>query len=368
MRWRILAILMWVAFLKITFAILLYNMPGETATSGNFYGAETSFSWLYLFAAWDSGYYISLAADWYPSWLTRVWAYFPLYPACIRLVGLLGLNLWLAGFLIAQIAGFASILVFQKVSSQYLGEVGSLSATALYFLLPPVFVFTTVIYSESLFLLLSLTTWYAHVKGKSKVAAIFASLTALTRAYGLLILLPMGYDMLRRKQFRKLRPLGIPIATFIGWLSYSYLRTGNAVASFAAQSYWNTPIVSEIRNSIRFFLLSGDLRVLGFLQQFQLVAVIGGLLIVPLMVLCVRVWKIDRSLGVFSGSFVVAISLVAVSSIQGLISLPRYLSFIFPVGMALKTRRKWLLSIGVAFLSILDIVGWWLFLFTSSFH
>ncbi|HXZ90202.1 MAG TPA: mannosyltransferase family protein [Candidatus Dormibacteraeota bacterium] len=354
--------------MKGAFAAILYYSPWKTSAPWNLYGAKMQFSWMYLFAAWDSGAYHELAANWYPSSLNPLWAYFPLYPACIRLFGFLGLDLWLGAFLVANVAGFLSILMFHKVARAYLAEADSYSATALYFLLPYVFVFTTVSYTESLFLLLSLMTWYAHIKGRDVRSTVFASLTTLTRAYGLLMLIPMGYNFLKNREFRRLSVLVLPIATFLGWISYGFLRTGNALASFAAQSYWTSPTALQIRDSLSSFFMTGDLGVFQLVERFEVVMIVGFVTIVFIAWLCIRTWRIDKSLTVYSTTFLLAMSLVVGIYIQNFISLSRYLSLIFPVGLSLTTSRKWLLYSAIVLLSLLDLTAWWMFLFTQSFH
>jgi hypothetical protein len=357
-----------ITFLKGIFALVIYYWPGKTAASWNLYGVRMPLDWLYLFGAWDSMEYHMLAANWYPSTLNPLWAYFPLYPASMRLLGLLGLDLWFAGVLVSATAGCVSILIFQKVATAYLDEVESLGATALYFLLPPVFVFTTVSYTESLFLLLSLMTWYAHIKGRETSSTFFASLTVLTRAYGLLILIPLAYDFLRCKEFKKLGLLGFPFAVLFGWFSYGFLKTGNVLAPFTAQSYWNTPTVIQIREDIRLLLMNGDMRILQLLVRFESLFVIGILFIALITWLCIHTWRTDRSLGVYSFTFLLSIGLVAVTFIQTFVSLPRFLSLIFPSGLSMRTKRKWLLFIALGLLGSFDLLAWWMFLFTDSFH
>ncbi|MGA3297772.1 MAG: mannosyltransferase family protein [Candidatus Bathyarchaeia archaeon] len=369
-RWEAspLVALLLIGFLKAFFALVIFYLPGKVHEPWNLYGVKMPTDWLYLFAAWDSGFYHAIATDGYPSVLNALWAYFPLYPACIRLVGLLGLNLWLAAFLVVEVAGFSSILVFQKIASTYLDKAEVTFATILYFLLPPVFVFTTVSYSESLFLLLSLLTWYSHIKKKEAFSAIFASLTVLTRAYGLLILVPLGYDFLHSKQFKNLRLLLYPLVAFVAWLLYGFSKTGNFLAPFSAQSYWNSAVVNQIRDSVSRFILHGDSGMFNFLFQFQLLIAFSILFLVVITFLCIRTWNLDRSLGVYSCTFLLGIGFLAVALIQTFVSLPRFLSLIFPAGISLRSKRRWMLRVMLGLFASLDLIAWWMFLFTNSFH
>ena len=363
-----LGVLLLIGFLKAVFAIVIFYLPGKVHEPWNVYGVKMPTDWLYLFAAWDSGFYHAIAANGYPSVLNDLWAYFPLYPASIRLVGLLGIDLWLAAFLVVEIAGFTSILVFQKIASTYLNKAEVISVTILYFLLPPVFVFTTVTYSESLFLLFSLLTWYSHIKKKEVFSVTFASLTVLTRAYGLLILVPLGYDFLHSKQFKNLGLLLFPFVAFVAWLSYGFSKTGSFLAPFSAQSYWNSAIVNQIRNGLGGFIVHGDTGVFSFLFRFQLLLAFGILFLGLITFLCIRTWKLNRSLGVYCCTFLIGIGFLAVALVQTFVSLPRFLSLIFPAGISLRSRRKWMLRVMLGLFASLDLLAWWMFLFTESFH
>lgn len=358
----------YIMLLRALFAIVIYYLPGKAAEPWNVYAAKMPYDWLYLFTAWDSRAYHSLAANWYPAVMDPHWAFWPLYPASIRLLGLLGLDLWLGGFVIAELGGLLSILVFLRIASAYLSNVQSFAATALYFTLPPVFIFTAVSYTESLFLLFTLMAWYTHIKGRETSAAVFASFAALTRVYGLLIVVPLAYDFLHSRQFRKSALLAIPISSFVGWLSYAYFRTGDALAPLTAESYWNTPVAIQLRESIDRFFLSGDLRVFGYMTKFQLLALLGGTFVIVMLWLCTRTWKLDKSLGVYSFTFLLSLVSAAVAFIPAFVSIPRFLSTIFPLGLPLKTTRTRFLVALLCLLAVLDLLAWWMFLFTDIFH
>ncbi len=354
--------------LRALFAIVIYYLPGKAAEPWNLYAAKMPYEWLYLFAAWDSRAYHYLAANWYSPVVDRYWAYWPFYPASIRLLGFVGLDLWSAGFLVAELGGLMSIFVFQRIALTYIGEAESFAATTLYSTLPPVFVFTAVSYSESLFLLFTLLAWFTHMKGKETGAAVFASFAALTRVYGLLILVPLAYDFQHSKQLRKLAFLAAPVGIFLGWLSYAYFRTGDAFAPITAELYWNTPVAIQLRESIDRFLLFGDLRVFGYMTKFQLLAFIGATFVIVMLWLFTRTWKLDKSLGVYSFTFLLSLLSAAVAFIPAFVSIPRFLSTIFPLGLPLKTTRTRFLIALLCLLAVLDLLAWWMFLFTDIFH
>jgi len=136
-----------------------------------------------LFFAHDSGYYVDIAESWYPPYLAPVWHVFPLYPSMIRVAHLLGVDVSVSAVVIAVGCGLISVPIFQIIVEHYFSKRYAMIATLLYFLLPPVFVFTGVAYSESLFLLFTLLAWYCHLRGheeRSLIAAVLGSVARLT--------------------------------------------------------------------------------------------------------------------------------------------------------------------------------------------
>jgi hypothetical protein len=283
----------------------------------------------------------------------------------IRLLGFTGVDLWFAGIIIANTAGLATIPAFQMTAENYLNKSEASLSTILYFLLPPVFVFTTVSYTEPVFLLFSILAWYTHEKGNDFGAAILASFAALTRVYGLLIVVPLAYDL---RHSKRVAFLMIPLAVFVGWLSYAYLRVGNALAPFDAQSFWRAPIEAQFLDSVNRFFSTGDLRLFQYLTHFWFFAVLGVTSLSFVTWLCIRSSRLDRTLGVYSFTFLFSILSAVIAFIPTLVSMPRFLSFIFPVGFSLRTQRKLLVIVSLIALAFVDFAAWWMFLFTTVFH
>ena len=76
-----------------------------------------TWSWLWLFNAFDSLHFVLIAIHGYSH---PEYAYFPAYPSLIFLVGRLTGNYWFGAFLIAQIFALGSIFVFQMLAEQYM--------------------------------------------------------------------------------------------------------------------------------------------------------------------------------------------------------------------------------------------------------
>jgi hypothetical protein len=325
-----------------------------------------AYDWLYLFSAWDTDYYLSIARSWYPQNLSPSWAFFPLYPALIRLGStILVVDVSVTAFAISVTASMVSIVVFQRVGEHYMHYRDALVATFLYFLLPPVFTFSFALYTEPLFLALTLAAWYLHIKSRDCKAAAIAALASLTRAYGILIILPIAVDNLRKSEFRKLRYLLIPISSLAGWLFYGFVATGVWLAPPAAQSYWQSPNALSLQHNL-LALLEGNLNVWSALAPYAPIAAVGVVSLAFTLFLTSRVVRMDRSLGLYLCTSLGAIAYFAFLAAN--LSLPRYLAFLFPIGLALKLKSLVPLFVALILLWILDYFAWLAFLTTTFFH
>lgn len=319
------------------------------------------YDWLYLFGAWDTGYYYSIAQAWYPSHAGPEWAFFPLYPGLTRVLLLLGMNLYLAAFAVAALSGLISIPLFFKVARRYLLNGQALNATLLYFLFPPIFVFVGVSYSEPLFLLLTLLTWHYHKCHKDVRAAMAAGLASLTRPYGVLIVLPLIYDHLNRRS-GKLVLMTIPLILASVWLLYGYLLSGS-ITILSARAYWTSSNSVIFRESLTRLLLGNVAEIgvlLGFAQRYSLEAVAAVTSVVLFLWLLRRIIRLDRALAAYALASLAVIAYF--NFIPGFGSFPRYIAFIFPFGLVLHTRHRALFTGALALSIIFDFVAWWAFL------
>lgn len=121
--------------------------------------------------------------------------FYPLYPACICLLSsLTGISTALAGILISQLCyGMASVIFYRLAAAICRRPMAALLAFWLY----PFGYFALGVYTEGLFLFLSLGCLYALMRKKWLRAGVFGLLCALTRSQGVLLLLPAVYLVLR---------------------------------------------------------------------------------------------------------------------------------------------------------------------------
>ncbi len=359
-----------VVALRVAYATVLYDtlrLGGAFSTPFvGFWKTTMPFDWLYLFSAWDTAYYQLIALSWYPPFQAPVWAFFPLYPAATRLLILAQVNNWLAAFLISTACGLLSIPVFLKMAEKYLSPRQAMTSTLLYFLLPPVFVFSGVSYSEPIFLLFSLLSWHFHRERKELKASVSAALCSLARPYGILIGVPLAYEYLKHKQPGRLVYLLIPMFTLGAWSIYGTLRTHVPLPMFTAGWYWHTPTASRILENLM-QLAQGDLTAIGPLLPYAPLALTIIASLALTVFLGYLAFRIDKSLALYILVTVCIIAAVTRGNPAATRSFPRFLGFLFPIGLPLHTSRRWLLVLSVIALLVLDYISWLAFL-TDGFY
>jgi Gpi18-like mannosyltransferase len=124
-------------------------------------------------------------------------AFFPLYPMLMRAASIpLGGNLILTGFMISNLAFFGGLIFLYLLTELEFDSDSAKHATVYLAFFPASFFFSSV-YTESLFLLLSVATMYFAREQKWMTATIFGILTAATRNLGILMWALVLWEWLR---------------------------------------------------------------------------------------------------------------------------------------------------------------------------
>jgi len=134
---------------------------------------------------------------------TRFWAFPPLFPLTIRLLvyfSPLPLTYPVAALLAANFFSLLSLIAFFSLSKIYSSDRKSIISTLLFAFFPPVFVYGSVAYSEHLFLLFFILSWYFFEKKNFSRSGFFLALASLTRFPGVLIFIIYTILYLRRKK------------------------------------------------------------------------------------------------------------------------------------------------------------------------
>jgi Mannosyltransferase (PIG-V) len=322
-------------------------------------------------ARWDSVWYLAIARDGYADAPGHAkTAFYPLYPLLVHAGGWIAGSQLVAGLLISLVCFFVALVLLARLAAIELGPEDARGTLLLVAFFPTAFFFSAV-YSESLFLMLSVGAVLAARRGRWAWAGIAGALAAATRNSGVLLLVPVALLFLygpradrepavalqRAGRWARLRPRH-PLAPAALWLAliplglgaylaYCGIALGEWFAPFHAQALWLrhfSPLGAVPKGASaawdglrqlvhgkatpRYFTEAGgdpfvnagqSLLLLGFLA-YALVALVGALRRLP-----------------FAYGAYAAVALAATLSYpidaQPLASLPRYVLAIFPLQM-----------------------------------
>ncbi len=161
-------------------------------------------------AHWDGVWFVRIAADGYRAhWDSQ--AFFPLYPLLVR-VAATGVGDYVVAGLVVSLAAYAgAMVVLFKLARAELGARVALWSVVLVSVFPTALFFQAV-YSESLFLLLTLLVFWWARGGRWALAGAAGLLAVLTRSSGLLLVLPLALLWWEQRRGAPLRLPGGPAA------------------------------------------------------------------------------------------------------------------------------------------------------------
>ncbi len=207
---------------------------------------------LYPFANFDGAYYLKIAANGY----TINAGFFPLFPLSIHLISSIFISNmpfltteYLSGSILVGLYFIFGLTVFYKlIRLDYENQVAALSIVFL--LIFPTSFFFAGIYSESLFLLLSLLAFYFARKKNWFWAGIAGSLLSATRVVGIAIFPSLLYEYFKNEKNKSPIKLLSIFLTPLGLISYAFynlLRWGNPFYFIQAQgNFQNNRTVDSI--------------------------------------------------------------------------------------------------------------------------
>jgi hypothetical protein len=220
---------------------------------------------------WDAVWFVRIAEHGYG--LKRA-AFFPLYPMAMRAVtGVVG-RTDLAGILVSSICYTAALIILYRLVKEEFDARTALWAVVLLSFAPASFFFQAV-YSESLFLFMTVASFAAARKGHWMLAGTAGLLATLTRSAGLTLVVPLAWMWLEQRRGNAITLPGSvarqPLLSArparlssLGWLlmvplglglfmAYTWVRFHNALLFVAAQNYWHRhfsfPMVAVVRGA-----------------------------------------------------------------------------------------------------------------------
>jgi Mannosyltransferase (PIG-V) len=193
-----------------------------------------------VWARWDSVWFLRIAEHGYGSARGAAAAFYPLYPAAVALLGrvLFG-HYVLAGILVSLAASFASFLLLYRIAEERLGADGARRAV-LYLAVFPFALFLQAVYSESLYLLLTLAAFMLAERRRFLAAGTVTGLALLTRPTAAALLPALALLAWReRDRFRALTSLAIAPLLFAAYPLYLWAAEGDPWQFLHAQRSWS---------------------------------------------------------------------------------------------------------------------------------
>ncbi len=219
---------------------------------------------------WDSFYYLNIAIDGYKN-ITSV--FFPLYPFLIKIFSFFVGYHW-AGFLVSWISIALSLFVFYKLLALRYQDEKNIIRTITLLMFSPFAMFFTAYYTESLFLLLSLSFFYFLKTKRWFIASIFAYLACLTKNIGIILLAVYLYEYWQTYKIKFNVNLFYSLFILLGPLSYiifCYFAFGDPLSFITEQANWPLHSFSLPWESFyKYLTFSNDLNLSNYLSLYEI--------------------------------------------------------------------------------------------------
>jgi hypothetical protein len=299
------------------------------------------------FSRWDAWHYARIADTGYPVGDPSRAAFFPLFPTLIRsLAEVVGRTdrpgLYAAAVVVANVCLVLATMALIALARLDLDDAAA-RRSAWYLLVFPTSLFLSAGYSESLFLVLTLSAFLACRGGSWLTAGLLAGLAALSRPVGVVLVLPFAVEAFLewraghlpgwRSWWRPAVGVALPGIFLLVWMWYLWMRLGDPLAFLHAQGRWDRTVGPPWNTLLEF--VSGRLTLAtGFHSltdlAFTIIGIAGAIL----------TWRWFRpSYGVWFAAMLLVPLMTG-----SLVSMPRFVLVMFPLYLVLAVlgRRQWL--------------------------
>ena len=314
------------------------------------------------------------------------YAFFPLYPLSIAALYSI-LPLHVAAFVATNTISALAFLALYALTLAYFSDKGLAFRCLLLLMFYPFSVFYQAYFTEGLFLLLAVLSFYFLKKGRVGLSVLCGALLALTRPTGVVIVVPLLVLAIKQglpapnraaKRAEKLRgQTGIPISAIdwsrsriaclaslglVPYLAFNYFQTGHWNYFALAQKRWGFEGSAFLGNFLNNTVVAGS-------NFFRLTFLTGDhdcqvdylAMVLTLAVLVLSFKRLPLELWTFS-----ALQWLVPLLLKDLMSFSRYMSISFPlfIYLALAVKRKWvfgvMLGLSIAAFMVIDgrMVTW----------
>lgn len=279
---------------------------------------------------WDAIWYLRIALEGYAE--ARKCAFFPLMPVLSKLTSYIIPDIAWAGLLLSFILGLAAAVYFYNLARQEHGDRTAWISLAL-FLSAPTAVFYTSMYTEPLFFLLAVASFYHMQRREWLAAALMAGLASATRNVGILLVIPLVWEYVleakenRRNIFPGIVPLVmLACSGLAAYMIYLQIVHKDALMFLHAAQTWT----ARSSLSCPFLNIVNELKNIPAMFSFRVNEIKSGLsFIYFIAALALAFWGAKKTRYSFWLFLVLNIVILAIQ--PGLMSISRYISVIFTV-------------------------------------
>ena len=319
-------------------------------------------------AYWDSVWFLEIARDGYDR--PEDAAFFPLYPLLLKATGSS-----VAGGVIVSLACFAGALVLlhRLVALDFGPRAARL--TVLLVALFPASVFFSAVYSESLFLLLSVAVVLAARTDCWLLAGAAGALATATRSAGIVLLVPLAVMWWRSgRRPARLAPLALVPLGLVAFCLYLEAAGRDGLGPFRAQDAWGRTLGFGVWEGAK-DAWEGLEVILGreqwewpvYAPEWMAVGLFA-VLVLTLVAVVGALWRLPPPYSLYAVA-ALALPLAYPAVGQPLMSLPRFVSVLWPLHLWLalvlvdRARARWavlaVFAIGLALVSgEVSTFGW----------
>ena len=287
---------------------------------------------LAVWGRWDAVHYLDIATSGYHG---TDMAFFPLLPLLIAILGSLIGNHLIAGLIISNVALFFALLFLYKLVEHEFDR--SVARRAIFYIsIFPTAIFFSAVYTESLFLMLTVASFYYMRERRWWLAGAIGLFAAMTRIEGILLVVPFAIEWFvahrdslreagtpRRTAYVHLVPVVLIPLGLLLYMGYLWVLIGDPIYFSHVQSHWNRELAApwtSIGNSFHKILTAvGPQTVANQILELSFTALMIGVLVGGFR-------KLKPSYIAYMG-----LSILMPLCTSSLMSMPRFALVLFPM-------------------------------------
>lgn len=304
---------------------------------------EDKWNLIKLHAKWDSYWFLDVAKNGYYMRGENEFAnvvFFPLYPIGVRLMGYLtGGNLVLAGWIVSSLCLLIGVLVLTRLVQRFHPNIDPIWPTIFLLIFPTAF-FLNAVYSEAMFLMLSIAMFYFAFQRRFWIAACFAALASATRMAGVFLFFPLLVEFIQANGWRALFSrsvfaLGIAPVGAVAFFLYHYFKFGDFFLYLKVERWWGRDFSGDIDDLEQIVTHSG---ITNWIIEW-------GFTIFGFAAAAAVLWKLRRSYGIY-----MFVSMAIAFASGGTFGIGRYCMVLFPTYLlaasiqSVPVRSAWILT------------------------